>query len=51
MKVVLSKVGDESGSKVCQGAELHGFRDNTIKTCQDQALADLNLSMNGSIHV
>ena len=51
MKVVLSKLGDESGDKVCQGAELHGFRDNTIKTCQDQALADLNLSMNRSVHV
>ena len=40
-KWVLSKLSDENGGKVYQGAELHGFRDSTIKTCQDQALADL----------
>ena len=34
-------LSDENGGKVYQGAELHGFRDNTIKTCQDQALADM----------
>ena len=40
-KVVLSKLNDENGGKVYQGAELHGFRDSAIKTCQDQAPADL----------
>ena len=40
-KVKLSKMNDENGGKVYQGAELRGFRDSTIKTCQDQALADL----------
>jgi len=40
-KVVLSKLSDENGGKVYQGAELHVFRDSTIKTCQDQVLADL----------
>lgn len=40
-KVVLSRLKDENGGKVYQGSELHHFRDTTIKTCQDQALADL----------
>ena len=40
-KVVLSKLKDENGGKVYQGSELHNFKDSTIKTCQDQALADL----------
>ena len=30
-KVALSKLNDENGGKVYQGAELHGFRDSTIK--------------------
>jgi len=28
-KVMLSKMNDENGGKVYQGAELHRFRDNT----------------------
>ena len=42
-KVVLSnlKLKDENEGKVYQGSELHNFKDSTIKTCQDQALADL----------
>ena len=40
-KMVLSRLKDENGGKVYQGSELHQFRDTTIKTCADQALADL----------
>ena len=41
-KVVLSRLKDEHGGKVYQGAELHYFSDATTKSCKDQALADLN---------
>lgn len=40
-KVVLSRLKDENGDKVYQGSELHNFRDTSPKSCQDQALADL----------
>ena len=40
-KTVLSKFKNENGHKIYQGFELHKFSNSTIKTCQDQALADL----------
>ena len=40
-KVVSSRLKDENGGKVYQGSELHHFRDTTIRSCADQALADL----------
>ena len=40
-KVVLSRLNDANGGKVYQGSELHNFKETTIKSCGDQALADL----------
>ncbi len=40
-KVFLSKIKDKNGGKEYQGSELHRFTDGTIKSCADQALADL----------
>jgi len=39
--VVLSKLSEDNDSKAYQGFELYNYRDNTVKTCIDQALADL----------
>ena len=41
-KVVLSKLKDENGGKVYQGSELHRYSDATVKSCTDQALANLH---------
>jgi len=40
-KMVLSKLENENGQKIYQGFEVHNFRESTIKTCEDQAVADL----------
>ena len=41
LKVVLSRMKDKNGGKLYQGSELHNFRITTVKSCADQALADL----------
>ncbi len=38
-KVVLSRLKDQHGGKIYQGAELHHY--NTIESCNRQALSDL----------
>ena len=42
VKVVCSKIVDEDGSKTYQGVCLKKYTDSTVKSCKDQALADLN---------
>ena len=41
-KVFFSRLKDEHGGKVYQRAELCHFSDGIIKSCKDQALADLS---------
>jgi len=42
VKVVRSKIVNEDGSKTYQGVCLKKYTDSTVKTCKEQALADLN---------
>ena len=42
VKAVRSKIIDEDGSSVYQGVHLKKYNDSTVKSCKDQAIADLN---------
>ena len=42
VKAVRSKIIDEDGSSVYQGVHLKKYNNSTVKSCKDQAIADLN---------
>ena len=42
VKLVCSRVKDEDGDKIYQGAVLSNYNPTALKACGDKALADIN---------